>query len=123
MARILVLDDVPDAVNMLKRILEDDGHTVFAFTEEAAALDFIAQNSVQLAILDIKLKKMSGIEVLVEIKKISPATRVIILTAYPTLETSRESMRLGAADYCVKPIDTDELGAKVSQVLGSTSAP
>jgi DNA-binding NtrC family response regulator len=123
MARILVLDDVPDAVNMLKRILEGDGHTVFAFTDEGAALDFIARNSVQLAILDIKLKKMSGIEVLEAVKRISPAIRVIMLTAYPTPETSRESIRLGAADYCVKPIDADELEAKVSQVLGSTSAP
>jgi DNA-binding NtrC family response regulator len=123
MAKILVLDDLPDAATMLKRILEGDGHTVFAFTDEDAALDFIAQNNVHLAILDVKLKKMSGIDVLKEIKKTSPATRVIILTAYPTPETACESMRLGAVDYCVKPIDADELEAKVAEVLGLPSAP
>jgi DNA-binding NtrC family response regulator len=120
MARILVLDDVIDAVHLVKRILEESGHTVFPFTDEDEALEFVSGTSVDLAILDIKLKKMSGVEVLASLKKISPATRAIMLTGYPTIETAQESMRLGAADYCVKPIDTDELEDKVSTVLASS---
>jgi len=117
MANILALDDVLDAANLVKRILERKGHTVFPFTEEEEAISFVESNAVDLAILDIKLKKMSGVEVLEEMKKRAPAIRVIMLTGYPTIETARESLKLGAGEYCVKPIDKDELEEKVAQIL------
>ncbi len=113
----MVLDDVLDAVNLIKRILEKKGYGVAVFTEEEAAIDFAEENSVDLAILDIKLKKMSGVEVLEEIRKRSPATRVMMLTGYPTIETARECMKLGAGEYCVKPIDKEELEEKVAGLL------
>ena len=118
MAKILVLDDVLDAVILIKRILQKKGHEVVTFTEEEDALDYARSNKVDLAILDIKLKKMSGVEVLEELKKIEPAIRAIMLTGYPTMETARESLKLGANEYCVKPIDKDELEEKVAGVLG-----
>jgi DNA-binding NtrC family response regulator len=117
MAQILVLDDVLDAVNLIKRILQKKGHEVFAFTEEEDALNFAKDNKVDLAILDIKLKKISGVEVLEELKKNSPSIKAIMLTGYPTIETARESLNLGASEYCVKPIDKDELEEKVAEVL------
>ncbi|WP_147822501.1 response regulator [Salidesulfovibrio onnuriiensis] len=118
MANIIVLDDVYDSGVLIGRILTRQGHQVTPFTEEEEALAFVAKNAPELAILDIKLKKMNGVEVLEEIKKISPKTRVIMLTGYPTLETARESIRLGASEYCVKPIDKAELEEKVAAVLG-----
>ncbi|MBW1765053.1 MAG: response regulator [Deltaproteobacteria bacterium] len=118
MAKILVLDDVLDAVILIKRILQKKGHEVFTFTEEEDALNYARSNKVDLAILDIKLKKMSGVEVLEELKKIEPAISAIMLTGYPTMETARESLKLGANEYCVKPIDKDELEEKVAGVLG-----
>jgi len=117
MAKILALDDIWDAANLVKRILEKKGHTVTPFTEEEEAIKFVESNEVDLAILDIKLKKMSGVEVLEELKKRSPAIKVIMLTGYPTIETARECLRLGAGEYCVKPIDKDELEDKVAQIL------
>lgn len=117
MARILVLDDMADAANMIKRILESSGRQVFALTEAGEALDFLNHSSVDLAILDIKLKQMSGIEVLEQIKQTSPAARVMMLTGHPTAESHSASQRLGASEYCVKPIDTHELENKVSAVL------
>jgi DNA-binding NtrC family response regulator len=117
MAKILALDDVLDAVILIKRILEKKGHTVIPFIEEEDAILHVESNDVDLAILDIKLKKMSGVEVLEEMKKRSPSIRVIMLTGYPTIETARECLKLGAAEYCVKPIDKDELEEKVEQVL------
>jgi DNA-binding NtrC family response regulator len=117
MAKVLVLDDVLDAVILIKKILQRKGHDVFTYTEEEEALDFARTNSVDLAILDIKLKKMSGVDVLDELKKIDSATRVIMLTGYPTMETAREALKLGASEYCVKPIDKDELEEKVAKVL------
>ena len=119
MAQIIVIDDVSDAGILVKRILERKGHKVAAFTEEEEALAFVRKQKPDLAILDMKLKKMTGVEVLEEIRKLSPATKAIMLTGYPTLETARESLRLGASEYCVKPIDKDELEAKVAEVLGS----
>lgn len=117
MAKILALDDVLDAGNLIKRILERKGHEVTVFTDEEEALQHVRSQVVDLAILDIKLKKMSGVEVLEEIKKIRPSTHAIMLTGYPTMETARESLKLGADEYCVKPIDKDELEEKVSLVL------
>ena len=117
MAKILALDDVQDAGNLIKRILERKGHEVLVFTEEEDALKYARAHPVDLAILDIKLKKMSGVEVLEELKKINTGIRVIMLTGYPTLETARESLKLGAGEYCVKPIDKDELEEKVAAVL------
>ena len=117
MAKIMVLDDVMDAVVLIKRILERKGHEVSTFTEEEDALNHAKSNNVDLAILDIKLKKMTGVEVLEELKNINEGIRVIMLTGYPTLETARESVNLGASEYCVKPIDKDELERKVDDVL------
>jgi DNA-binding NtrC family response regulator len=118
MAHIAVLDDVLDAAVMIKRILEKRGHKVNAFTEEQDLLNLVQKEKVDLVILDIKLKKMTGIDVLGEVKKARPETRAIMLTGYPTLDTAREALRLGASEYCVKPVDKDELESKVDEVLG-----
>ncbi|MHC1713286.1 MAG: response regulator [Solidesulfovibrio sp.] len=120
MADIIVLDDVIDAGVVIKRILERKGHRVGVFTEEEEALAHVAKKKPALAILDMKLKKLSGVEVLEEIKRRSPETRVIMLTGYPTLETARESVRLGACEYCVKPIDKEELERKVEEALAAS---
>ena len=117
MASSVVLDDVSDAGVLVKRILERQGHRVTAFTEEEEAIRHVAKGGTDLAILDIKLKKMTGIEVLAEMKKHDTKLRVIMLTGYPTLETARESLKLGASEYCVKPIDKEELESKVDEVL------
>lgn len=117
MAEILVLDDVMDAVVLIQKILSRQGHNVHAFTQEEDAINFAGKNSIDLAILDIKLKKMSGIEVLVELKKKVPSLKAIMLTGYPTIETAREAIALGAGEYCVKPIDKQELEEKVADVL------
>ena len=117
MSSILVLDDVADAGNLIKRILEKKGHNVFVFTEEEEALNHARFTKIDLAILDLKLKKMSGINVLEKLKRISPFIKAIILTGYPTIETAHESLKLGAGEYCVKPIDKEELEKKVENIL------
>jgi DNA-binding NtrC family response regulator len=118
MANVLVLDDEPDAVILLRKILSKKGHEVFVFTEEEEAIAFAAVHSIHLAILDIKLKKMSGIEVLQELKKLHPDLQVMMLTGYPTLDTAGEAVKLGAEEYCVKPIELDEFEQKVDSILG-----
>jgi DNA-binding NtrC family response regulator len=117
MAEILALDDVQDATVLIGKILTKKGHNVHTFTEEDEAIAYAKANKVDLAILDIKLKKMNGIEILGLLKAISPEMRAIMLTGYPTVETAREAISLGADEYCVKPIDREELEDKVEKVL------
>ena len=117
MAVILTLDDVLDATVLVGKILRKRGYTVHTFTEEDEAIAFNREHPVDLAILDIKLKKMSGIEVLAILKEDNPAMGAIMLTGYPTVETAREAISLGADEYCVKPIDRSELEDKVEKVL------
>ena len=119
MAVILTLDDVLDATVLVGKILRKRGYTVHTFTEEDEAIAFNRQHPVDLAILDIKLKKMSGIEVLAILKEDNPAMGAIMLTGYPTVETAREAISLGADEYCVKPIDRSELEEKVDKVLSA----
>jgi DNA-binding NtrC family response regulator len=123
LGQILVLDDVLDAGVMIKRILERKGHQVAVFTDEEEALTYTRSSSVDVAILDIRLKKMSGVDVLEEMKKISPQTQVIMLTGYPTLETASQAQEWGAFDYCIKPIDKDELEEKVASALAAGPRP
>ena len=117
MAHIFVLDDVLAAAVLTQRILSKRGHQVAIFTEEQEALQYARKNQVDLAILDINLKKNNGISVLEELKRADPSIRVIMLTGYPTIETARQALHLGAADYCVKPIDKSELEQKVPAAL------
>ncbi len=117
MAHILVLDDEVDAVMLLKRILEERGHRVFGFTDEEEAIKHARANSVDLAIIDIRLKKILGVEVLEELKKIDPNIRAMVLTGYPTLQTAQKALDLGASEYLIKPIDIDEIEEKVEKIL------
>lgn len=117
MATILVLDDILDAGHLIQRILTRKGHIIHVFTDEDDAIQYARSNPVDLAILDIKLKKMSGIEVLRLLKEIDSGIRVMMLTGYPTLDTARRALELGAGEYCVKPIEKDDLEQKVAGLL------
>jgi DNA-binding NtrC family response regulator len=117
MAIILAIDDMEDAANLIRRILKHQGHEVNVFSDEEEAIKFAADHTIDLAILDIKLKKMNGVEVLEELKQIHPQMKAIMLTGYPTMESAKISLKLGASDYCIKPIDKVELEAKVTKAL------
>lgn len=117
MTLIAVLDDVADQAELVRRILERKGYKVASFSEEEELIAYVAKHPVDIVILDIKLKKMTGIEVLEEIRRVRPATKAIMLTGYPTLETAREALALGAREYCVKPIDKEELEQKVAALV------
>lgn len=117
MALILVVDDEQDACNMLHRILSGVGHRVVSFTGMEDALAWLQLNSPDLAIVDLKLQRRNGLELLKRIRSLNPRTRVVILTAYPSPETFFEAVNLGAAKYLIKPIEIDYLEASVEEVL------
>jgi two-component system nitrogen regulation response regulator GlnG len=77
---------------------------IFAETGDEAIKKMKA-SPVDLVILDIKMPKKDGLETLKELKKINPSSKVIIATGYKSVDTAQEAMKLGAADYVVKPFD------------------
>jgi DNA-binding NtrC family response regulator len=105
---ILICDDEEGIRESLNLILENDYNVRFATTGQEA-IEAVKSNPVDLVILDIKMPKMSGLETLKELKTMNPDLRVIIATGYKSVETAREAIRLGAADYIVKPFETDQV--------------
>jgi len=117
MARILVLDDVLDAGVLIKRILQKQGHVVHVFHDEDEALRFTEKNSVDLAILDMNLPKMDGLDVLCEMQKALPRLPAIMLTGLPDADMAKQAFAQGAVAYCVKPIDKERLEERVAKAL------
>ncbi len=117
MARILVLDDVLDAGVLIQRILQRKGHVVHVFDDEDEALRFTEKNSVDLAILDMNLRKMDGLGVLCEMQKSLPHLSAIMLTGLPDVDMAKQAFAHGAVAYCAKPIDKDRLEDRVAQAL------
>ncbi len=117
MARILVLDDVQDAGVLIQRILQKKGHVVHVFHDEDEALCFTEKNSVDLAILDMNLRKMDGLAVLCEMQKTLPHLPAIMLTGLPDTEMAQQAFDCGAVAYCAKPIDKSRLEERVAQAL------
>lgn len=117
MPTVLVLDDMADGANLIRRILAPNGYDVVAFTDETEALKHARDHRLDLAILDIRLKRMNGVEVLARLKKKQPAMRAIMLTGYPSEETRHLAKVHGADAYCLKPIDTHDLERVVASVM------
>ncbi len=117
MADIMVLDDVADVGLMIRRILGRKGHRVHVFSDEEPAFEHARRTPPHMVILDMKLKKMSGVAALAALKQINADIRVMMLTGHPTLETAQQCLQLGADEYCVKPIEIDELEEKTAQIL------
>jgi DNA-binding response OmpR family regulator len=112
-ASILVVDDEPGVLLSLQAILTRDGHEVVAVDSGEAAVEQIAARDFDLALIDLKLKGIGGIEVLTTLRQKSPGTVAIILTAHATLETAVTALRHGAHDYLFKPCRTVELRESV----------
>ncbi|MFH1823800.1 MAG: response regulator [Candidatus Firestonebacteria bacterium] len=115
--KILVLDDEESIVELIRDILSQKDYEVKGFTDAKEALECILKETFDVVLTDLTMPKMSGIEVLKKVKKISPQTEVIIITAYATLETAIEAVRLGAYDYLPKPFEIDDLKHRVGKCL------
>ncbi len=106
--KILIIDDELSPRESIRMVLRDK-YIVSTASGGPEGLEFMAQNSVDLVVLDIKMPGMDGITVLKEIKKKYPMTEVILLTAYASLESAKSAVRLGALDYLTKPFDKDDV--------------
>jgi len=107
--KVLVIDDEPEIGRLFSKILSEEGCEVFAAMNGNDGICKIKKRNPDLVILDLKLPQKSGIEVLREIRKFNHELRVVVLTAYETVESAVEAMKLGAHDYLSKPIKIQKI--------------
>ncbi len=107
--RILVVDDELIVRDSLKEWLEEEGFTVDVAESGPDALEQLEKTPYHLMLTDIKMPGMDGVEVLQKAKEKYPDLTVVMMTAYATVETAVEAMKIGALDYLVKPFDPDTL--------------
>jgi len=108
--KILIVDDTPDNIKLLKAFLGGKGYEIITAEDGAKALDMVFSEEPDLVLLDLMLPKISGMEVLKEIKSKKKDLPVIVLTAYGSEETAVQTMRSGAEDYLInKPLRKDEV--------------
>ena len=107
--KVLVVDDELDFLKLIKRRLERRNVDVFIVPGGKEALEFLKDNPVDVAILDVRMPGLSGIETLKEMRKRFRGTEVIMLTGHGSVQSGIEGMSHGAYDYVLKPFSIDDL--------------
>jgi DNA-binding NtrC family response regulator len=118
--RILLIDDEEGMCRMMEAILLDSGYAVKAYTRSVEAVEAFRAGHFDLAVTDIKMPEMDGLEVLRRLKEKDPGLPIIVISAYATLETSIEALRRGAHDMVTKPFEPDELLYRIKNALRHT---
>jgi signal transduction histidine kinase len=113
---MLVIDDEEGPRLSLRMVFKSD-FLVYAVDNGEKAIEYARHHPVHVAILDIRMAGRSGIEVLRSLKEIDPRIEIIMLTAYETIETARQSLRLGACDYLSKPFDLSTIREAAARAL------
>ena len=114
---ILVAEDELLPRKNISRVLEDEGYQVHEAADGSAAIEAVDKNDLDLILLDLKMPGADGMTVLKHVRQASPQTLVLIMTAYASIETSVEALRLGAQDYILKPIVLDGVVKKVRTLM------
>ena len=118
--KILILEDEKLLRMTLRKRLEDSGYRVVEAGTGAAALDLIREDEPDLLLLDFKLPDMTGIDVLRQVREMHLDTSAILMTAFSSIGSAVEAMKLGAHDYLNKPVDHEELAATIAKALETT---
>jgi DNA-binding NtrC family response regulator len=116
-ARILVVDDDENIRKTLSAILKDEGYTVDVAQSGSEAVKKTQTAAYNVALIDIRLPDMEGIDLLAKIKDAVPKTRKIIITGYPTLKNAVAAVNKKADAYLMKPVDVDKLLETIREQL------
>ena len=116
---VLVVDDEPSMRMALSESLLSCGYRVEAAVDGADALKKFGKGRFEVVITDMRMPKVGGMEVLRGVKKISPGTHVIVITAYGTVNTAVQAMKEGASDFIMKPFSLEDLESVVKNVLSN----
>ena len=114
---ILIVEDDPHVLLSYQEILKPSGYEVVTVDSGEAAERILRTSSIDVVITDRKMPKMGGLEVLRIAKQVDPEIIVILITAYPTVDTAVEAMKFGACDYLIKPFSVEQLRAVVKEAL------
>jgi len=115
--RILVVDDESDNAELFKALLIKEGYLVTALLDPTKVIATLKDGNFHLVILDMMMPKLSGTEVLEQIRELDDDIAVIVATGFPTVETAVASLKLSASDYVKKPIDPVAFIETVKRVL------
>lgn len=116
--RVLLVDDEGELVYTMAERLSIRGYNVDAVTDGAEALERVASNTYDVAVVDVKMPGISGLVVLKVIKRDSPSTPVILLTGHGSPEEGEEGMKQGAYAYLFKPVDIEDLIRTMVEAAG-----
>jgi len=116
-ARILIIDDDENIRKVLTTILEDEGYDVESVDTAKKAIERTRRKFYNLALIDIRLPDMEGIELLTRMKNTTPKMRKIIITGYPTLQNAVEAVNRGADAYILKPFDMEKVLEEIKEQL------
>ena len=119
---ILVVDDDGNIRKMLSSILEEEGYTVETVENGKQAIKASEKTYFDLALVDIILPDMKGVELLLELKRTQPKMIKIIITGAPTLENAIKAVNRGASGYVLKPFDVEELLSMIRRLLNERAA-
>ena len=115
--RILVVDDRPNMLRLVHKILRDDAEVVCA-EDGSAAIELLEREPVAVVLCDLEMGEVNGLEVLAASKRLQPRAVFVLMTAYASVETAIQAMRMGAYDYLAKPFEPADLRAVVLRALG-----
>jgi DNA-binding NtrC family response regulator len=118
--RILIVEDEKLIRMTLRELLEAEGFRVAEAATGTAGLEYLRTEEVDLVLLDYKLPDIDGIEVLRQIRPLSPETAIVLVTAHSSIGSAVEAIKLGAYDYLDKPINQDHLLATIAKALETT---
>jgi DNA-binding NtrC family response regulator len=116
-ARILIVDDELSIRDSLGHWFRKDGYEVQTAADAAQAMAAMQSSALDVVLLDVRLPGMDGMRLLEQIRRTAPATVVVMITAFASVDTAVRALKLGAADYVTKPINAEELSHVVAQAL------
>jgi len=121
--RILVVDDDPDTCSLIMDGLSEEDYSISSCVDGEQALELLQQECFDLVLADIRMPRITGVELLQHIRKMGRNTSVILITAYASLDTAIEAVRNDASDYLVKPFSLKELRQRVRDALPGDDEP
>jgi two-component system, NtrC family, response regulator HydG len=121
-ARVLVVDDAPDTLELIERNLLSQGYEVTTAGDARQALAVLGATPVDLLVTDVRMPGLSGMDLIREVRERHPGIEIVVITGYATVEGAVEALRTGAWDYLAKPFTDEELFQAVARALARRAA-
>jgi len=118
---ILIVDDDDGHRTMLKTLISGWGYNIRVVSDGDEAVDAVGEEPFDLILMDIKMVRMSGIEALSKIQEVNPSIPVLIMTAFASVDTAVDAMKMGAYDYLTKPLDFEKLKITMKRAMEHVS--